>query len=369
MDKLGIPHVPDQIPKVGHPFSIKIWNGLKWVEFLCRSMDSFDTVAGLTLGSVWLDEVWDTERWTYDLAKSRLSDAKSKHRQLVLSTTKDEPNHWMYTDIVQLVRADEPLPSGRKPSDVIEIVEGSTLDNAGNLTDGYIDEQRATLDERTYKRFILNEWVSVESGLAYPYYSEVHRSERMLDDRRPLCVSADFNIDPCIWELFQDSPAHTHFFDEICQRQTDIWRMCAELKKRLIAVAGGSEDNARRRRTIFYGDYTSAHRRDVSATSASWELIRREFSGWNAEYRLENNPRVMDRVHAVNARMRSADGYVRFSHSSKCVELRKDCEMVSTDDLLKSKASAGDRTHASDAAGYPIHYEHGARKRGRLVAA
>ena len=231
-----------------------------------------------------------------------------------------------------------------------------------------VNDAKKYLDERTFRQEYQGSFESYD-GAAYPYYSEIHRSERALDDRRPLCVSADFNIDPCIWELFQDSPAHTHFFDEICQKQTDIWKMCAELKKRLIGIAEGNEDNARRRRTIFYGDYTSAHRRDVSATEASWERIRREFSGWNAEYRLENNPRVLDRVGSVNARMRSADGLVRFSHSAKCVELKKDCEMLSTDDLLKSKAKVGDRSHASDAAGYPIHYEHGARKRGRLVAA
>lgn len=359
LDRLAIPHVPDVLPKVGHPFSILIWNGAKWVEFLCRSMDSFDTIAGVTLGSVWLDEVWDTEKWTYDLAKSRLSDARSRHRQLVLSTTKDEPSHWMYSDIVKLLETNEPLPSGKRPSDVIEIVEGCTLDNAGNLVDGYVDEQRATLDERTYRRFILNEWVSTLSGLAYPYYSvTAHRKSLPLDASLPLCVSADFNISPCIWELFQDSPEHTHFFDEICQRQTDIWKMSAELQRRLIVVAGGDELAARQRHTIFYGDFTSSARRDVSATADSWGIIRAEFEGWNVEFRLAPNPRIIDRTNAVNSRMRSVSGISRFTHDPACVELGKDFETVTVDDLRDGKGKAGDRTHASDAAGYPIFYEH-----------
>lgn len=355
LDLLGIPHVPEVLPRAGSPPTLRIFNGEKWVEFLCRSMENFDTVAGVTLGSVWLDEVWATEKWTFDLALSRLSDKKSKHLQMVLTTTKDEPTHWMYTDLVERIRRNEPQEDGRVPADFIEIVEGRTDENRTNLVDGYIEQQLATIEPRLAKRFIYNEWVSTLDGLCYPYYDPaLHQSERPFDPRQPLCLCLDFNTNPGIWLLAQDSPEFTYCLGEIVLRNTDVFKMCGEAKRRIADLLGA---HATKHRILIYGDHQHGTARGLSAVSSSWQLVRDEFKGYSVEFRHKSNPRIADRLNATNSRHRNAKGAVRFGHSASCVELRKDYEGVNME-MMQNVSKQGDRTHASSALDYMINYEH-----------
>lgn len=369
---LGIPSVPEKLPRSGRPFSLQIWNGEKWVEFLCRSMDNFDIVSGVTLGSVWLDEVWATEKWTLDLAKSRLSDRKSKHLQLVISSTKDEPDHWMYTDIVEPYEQNRDL-DGRSARDLIEIVEGTTYDNKQNLSDGYIELQRSTLEPRLIERFIENKWVSTVTGRAYPYLDgDIHIRPFTFNSSLPVILCLDFNVDPGVWEMGQDKypieqengkfTEGTIFFDEIWQRATDIWKMCAEAKIRLTKLCG-DEERARKHKIIFYGDYQHGTGRGQNATASSWEIVQTQFRDWNAEYRRRSNPRIVDRVNATNSRMRSSDGRVRLAYSINCIQLKKDHEIVTYEDL-RNYANQGDRTHACSAIDYMVNYEYPVLPRG-----
>ncbi len=215
-----------------------------------------------------------------------------------------------------------------------------------------VDAAKRDLDERTFKQEYLADFVDY-LGRAYVYHdATVHRVERPFNPDLPVALALDFNISPCLWEMAQIDGERVHFFDEIKQSETDIWRMCAELKRRLAqrgVKAGG--------RIEFYGDYTSASRRDVSATAASWDIVRNEFSGYSTDFRLRKNPNIVDRVNAVNSRLRSADGAVRLTYDPKCIELGKDFELVDMEMLTSKKGQAGERTHASDAVGYLVHFQ------------
>jgi hypothetical protein len=131
--------------------------------------------------------------------------------------------------------------------------------------------------------------------------------------------------------------------------------MCNETKRRLIGKLG-SEDIAKQHKVIFYGDYQHGKSRSLSATSTSWDVIRAEFARWNCEFRIKSNPRILDRVNATNARQRSADGTIRYSHDPSCVELGKDDELVSLEEL--QGGAEGDRGHACSARDYMINYEY-----------
>jgi hypothetical protein len=218
-----------------------------------------------------------------------------------------------------------------------------------------IERAKHELDERTFKQEYEADFVDY-LGAAYCYYRrDIHCVDRPFDPTLPVIVCADFNIDPCLWEFAQDKGGSVYVFGELRQSQTDIWRMCNGAKERLVGLLG---ERAKQHAIWFYGDYTSSTRRDVSATSSSWGIIRDEFSQWNASFRIRTNPRVVDRVNAVNARQRSADGSVRFGHHPSCVELRKDFELLAMDDLLHEKGKDPERTHASDAVGYYIAAEY-----------
>ena len=219
-----------------------------------------------------------------------------------------------------------------------------------------VEKERGRLDERTFRQEYEGSFESYE-GRAYVYYvSDGHRKPQPYDDSFSVSVCCDFNLDPCIWLLGQDKKGFISVQEEIKQRQTDVWKMCNTAKERLNTRIG---DNAKRHHIIFYGDYEHGKTRSVSATNTSWQIIRDEFQGWNVEFRLKTHPRIVDRVNAVNSKLRSADGKVKLGLDPSCIDIHKDLEMVDMKMLqsVTEKAKAKDRTHASDALGYWIEYE------------
>jgi hypothetical protein len=218
-----------------------------------------------------------------------------------------------------------------------------------------VERMRSIYDERTFRQEYEGSFESYE-GRAYVYYDAlIHRKQQVFDKNYPLWFSLDFNLDPCLWLIGQDRNGFISVQDEIKQRQTDIWKMCAELKRRIEYLLG---DRQYKHKLLFYGDFEHGQARSVSATSSSWQILRDEFGKYNAEFRLKGHPRIIDRVNSVNSRLRSADGSVNVGIDPRCIELSKDLETVSMDMLTASKGTAGDRTHASDDLGYMINYEY-----------
>lgn len=111
-----------------------------------------------------------------------------------------------------------------------------------------------------------------------------------------------------------------------------------------------------------FGDATSNKR--VGQTGKSdYFLILNEMKGYGAPVKLfipESNPKVPDRVNAVNHALRDEDGYVRLLLDPSCHELASDLENVLRDQkggILKStnrKDPYFRRTHTSDGLGYWI---------------
>ena len=221
------------------------------------------------------------------------------------------------------------------------------------LSEEEIVSVKSTTDEDTYKQEYLGSFVQT-SGLVYSYFDkDTHVKTLSVDLRRPLFVSCDFNISPCIWLIGQIYGDNIHILKEISQRQTDTWKMVAELKKQINSLLNDDIVLAYNYRIDFVGDYTSAHRRDVSAVRSSWEIIQKEMSSYKkAEFKYQVNPRVVDRVNAVNSRLRSADGNVHFSCEPSCLYLQKDFNNITWE--IAKKEYAGDLTHASDCLGYAV---------------
>jgi hypothetical protein len=191
--------------------------------------------------------------------------------------------------------------------------------------------------------------------LCYPYYDPlVHQFERSFNPSLPVILCLDFNTNPGIWLLAQDNGTDTYVFDEIVLRNTDVFKMCAETKRRLGATLGA---DATKHRLLFYGDHQHGTARGLSAVSSSWELVRGEFAGYRAEFRHKSNPRIADRLNATNSRQRNASGGVHFGHSARCLELKKDYEGVNME-MMMNVSKQGDRTHASSAVDYFINFEY-----------
>ena len=213
-----------------------------------------------------------------------------------------------------------------------------------------VEKERKRLDERTFKQEYQGSFEAYE-GRAYVYYEPLtHRKDIAYNKNLPLIISCDFNTDPCVWIIGQDNNGSINVLEELIQRNTDIWKMTIALKDKL--------EFYRPQEIKFYGDMEHGNNRSVAATSTSWQIIKNEMKGYNITYKLKSHPRIIDRVNAVNSKLRSSDGLVHLTISNKCLYLHKDFEMVSLEDLQKTKATDKDRTHASDCLGYWINYDY-----------
>ena len=360
LDLLGIPHEPRQLPKTSRPFSLFIYNGDKWVEFLCRSMDNFDTVAGTTLGSFWLDEVWNTEKWTYDLALSRLSDKTSKHLQGVLSSTTDEPGHWMYTEIVQKLQFNKPIGNGLKPSDLIEIVYGSTYDNAKNLAPGYIEGLETSLDPKLFQRYVKAAWISLVQGkMFYQFDRDLHLRDLKYDQHLPLFISSDFNIDPMCWSIWQRHKDELWCIDQIMvPGNADTETCCRELATRYF------QNPQNHRSLIWFGD-ASGRSGSTKSQNSDYDIIKAFCRANRLQLNLQvdlSNPSIRDSANAVNARLKNGQGTVNlFFDKHKCPDVILSVEGCSYKPGTSEKDESKDRdpksrvkTHFGDTVRYIV---------------
>jgi hypothetical protein len=360
LDWLGIPHEPRQLPRTGRPFSLFIFNGTKWVEFLCRSMDNFDTVAGTTLGSFWLDEVWNTEKWTFDLALSRLSDKNSKLLQGVLSSTTDEPSHWMYTEIVQKLEFNKAVGKGNKPRDFMEIVYGTTYDNVKNLAPGYIEGLETSLDPKLFARNVLSKWVSLVQGkMFYQFDRKLNIRDLKYESNLPLLVSSDFNVDPMCWSIWQRHKEELWCIDQIMvSGNADTETCCRELASRYF------QNPQNLKRVFWFGD-ASGRSGSTKSQNSDYDIIKMfcRANRLQLEFNVDlANPSIRDSANAVNARLKNGKGQANiFFDEQKCPDVILSVEGCSYKPGTTEKDESKDRdpksrvkTHFGDTVRYIV---------------
>lgn len=139
--------------------------------------------------------------------------------------------------------------------------------------------------------------------------------------------------------------------DEFVRRYTEICKKAQALHGVGVRIYGDPAGGAR-----------SQQMSSQSANRSNWGIIleKLRLAGIKFEAAIRTkSPSVGDRLGAVNARGRAADGRIGWFISPLCVELVKDLEMVKyvefTNDL--DKKSDPERTHVSDAIGYQIDVE------------
>ena len=201
---------------------------------------------------------------------------------------------------------------------------------------------------------------SVVGNPAYPNWSDAIHADSSVHfvDGIPLCVAADFNVNPCIWEIAQViRGSWLHVLDEIALGPIDVDGMVKELRNRYPTHSAP---------VVFYGDATG-RATTVHANIGAWDLVRLHMTGYPVpvEYRVpQANPPVSERLGAVSARLRDADGKSWIRVHPKCTELIADGNEVVLDDRGNREKQVYDRddpyhrrTHAFAALGYLIYRE------------
>ena len=216
------------------------------------------------------------------------------------------------------------------------------------LSAGEIQQAQDELDEKTFKQEYEGSFESYE-GLAYYSFSQDNIDNSIqYNSNYEVVVGHDFNVNPMSCALCHDIDGTIQQFGELYMRNANTYESGEKLRE-LFGVSN----------VKIYPD-SSGKSRSSNATQSDLAILRG--MGFRI-YAKSSNPRVKDRVAAVNAKMRNAAGKVAYKiNADNCKETIKDFQKVERDaygDIVKDDLM---RTHVSDALGYFIAYKYPLRK-------
>lgn len=306
------------------PFSYNNQNGL--LEFLggrvlCKSMDNFNVIRGIEVGSFILDEVRDLKKEAFDMMMGRLRDKHVGGDLQGRLVSSPAGYNWLF---------DYFHPNGEFNNDQFGIITASSMDNR-HLPDGYIDSMKDQYDEKFYQQEILGEFVNITAGKAYYSFD---RSINVMEFEKPIHGSAfvfnDWNVDPMSGVIAYNIGGAIYVWDEIFQRNSDTYRFIAEIKSKGYTGA-----------TII-PDSTGKNRK----TSGKSDFDIMKEAGFNIMW--IQNPYVVDRVNNINRLLRDKKIIIH----PRCRKLINDLEKVSWKDNKLDQKTNPMLTHISDSLGY-----------------
>lgn len=238
---------------------------------------------------------------------------------------------------------------------------------------GEVEAARRDLDPLTFSQEYEGSFVSF-SGLAYYTFSQhlhYHRCRHLYDINQPLILTFDFNVSPGVANILQELP-HPRITGAHARRNANPITLCigeVHIPRNSNTVAVCSrilkDWGGHRGRVICYGDASGGNKGSAKLQGSDWDIIRAELRprfGDRLSFRVKKaNPSERARVNAVNTRLKSSSGEVRFAIDPEhCKHTIMDFEGVV---VLAGGSGEIDKnhdpelTHHTDGIGYYIERE------------
>ena len=305
--------------KTDNEFIIHNWDGKFWVG----SGDDPDSLRGPNLAWAGIDEPFIQNKMVLDIALSRIRVGDKDKRELFLTGTPEELN-WGY-DIS--MNEDNRYDIGT--------VTGKTKDNTylgqeyyNTLWNAYTPEMR--------EAYLEGKFVNMKLGRAYKPFDRDRHIKHVNIDNLEICAGIDFNVDYMSAEIFANGNGFIHFFDEIRASHSNTFELAESLRLKYPGIRVLPDPTGSGRRT--------------AATKSDHQILKD--AGFQVRMR-DKRILVMDRVNAVNS-MLNLDRLT--IEPDTCLWLIKDLDRVVFKNEDLDKTTEPELTHASDGAGYGVHY-------------
>jgi hypothetical protein len=213
------------------------------------------------------------------------------------------------------------------------------------LTPEEIAAVKRELDERTFRQEYEGSFEGEEGRAYYAFSAANICADEVADPIKSVAIGMDFNVDPMTAVLCHIEGDTVKQFDEVYLKRSNTYEMVNHLKDHLKLNPANC---------TIYPDSTGAAEKS-NATASDLKILKD--AGFNVKARL-TNPRVRDRISAVNTRCRATDGKVRYFVQSHCVKTINDLNRVQTlsDGRLDKDQEKIGLVHISDGLGYLIAY-------------
>lgn len=286
------------------------------------SLDRYDSIRGIEVGWAWLDETRDTKREAFHVVLGRMRD-KNCSKRLVRLTSSPSGFNWLYDDF-----------AGPKAKPGYKVVYGKTMDNIF-LPEGYADSLKNSYDEKAYQQEVLGQFVNLNQGAIYYAFDRLKNVKPVkIDQRFPVRIAMDFNINPMAAVAFQTYDDSIHVLKEYFIMSSNTH----ELGEKVLLDWG--------RGTEVVPDSTGKALKTASRGKSDHQILR----DLGLTVLTNRNPSRVDRYNCVNNLLEKK----RLVIDESCVNLIRDLEQVSYKSGTNEPDVSEDATltHISDALGY-----------------
>ena len=286
-----------------------------------------DNLRGRSLDFVVLDEFADMrpEAW-YEVLRPSLSDRQGS--ALFIGTPKGR-NH--FYDLWTKGTDEEINWSAYQ----FTTIQGS------HVSESEIEAARRDLDERTFQQEYEAKFVNY-SGIIYYNFSREKSVQRITDDGHILHVGMDFNLDPMSAVLAVREGSSLKIVDEIVIFGSNTDEMVDEIKTRYPS-----------RPICVYPDPASRQRKTSAGGRTDLSILQN--AGFQVKVR-DKHTSVRDRINAVNARLKSADGERRLMIDPKNKYTIKSLERQTYKEGTSQPDKDSGFDHMNDALGYLVDF-------------
>lgn len=312
--------------------SIKLINGS---VINLKGADKPDSLRGRGLDFCVLDEYQDFKPGSWEkVIYPTLTDKRG--RALVIGTPKSY-NH--FYDLYM---------KGQDPTKPDWASWQFTTSTSPFIAKAEIDAARENLDEKTFRQEFEASFETMSGRVYYPFTRATHVGNLPFDEKLPLLIGQDFNVDPMCSAIMQWHPELSEMWiiDEIYMKSSNTEEVADEMERRYWRhFALG--------RIALYPDPAGKQR--SSARGESDLQVFKE-KGMKHVYFRKKHPLVADRVNSVNSMLKSSTGKIRLRVDAKCKKVIESLEQTIYIPNSREVDKRHGAEHMADAIGYPIEY-------------
>jgi len=293
-----------------------------------KGADSPDSLRGVGLTFVALDEAQDLskELWTH-VIRPALSDRKGKAMFTLTPKGVGSWSHQLYTDAQEL--------------DDWSAFQYKTIDG-GIVDEEELAQARRDMDYKTYQQEYLATFNTFSGRVFYNFERDTH-VKSIASTGGVLHVGMDFNVGSmCLAIANIGEDGIVNFIDDINMASSNTDEVCTELKNRYPGA-----------KIMVYPDPSCKARKTSAGGRTDLSILQN--AGFVVKLRNAHTP-VRDRINAVNAKLKNANGQVGMYVDYKGKNIIKSLERL----IYKEGTNIVDKDHGfdhmSDAVGYLIDF-------------
>jgi len=238
----------------------------------------------------------------------------------------------------------------KTPKAGYEMIQASTLSNPF-LPSDYVDTLRTTYPSNLIDAYINGEFTNLTSGIVYHQFDrKLNKSTEVIEGSDVLHIGMDFNVGKMSAVTHVQRGGEAHAVDEI-MGAFDTPEMIRLIQDKYWKYDVATGRYIQKFKIYVYPDSSGNNRKSVNASETDLTLLR------NAGFRVvvdKSNPRVRDRINAVNAMFCNADGLRRYLVNPDKCPLTVEAFEQQAYNKNGEPDKTSDTDHPIDACGYFI---------------